>query len=76
MNQQHDYHGICSICGQKGLFVRGDERSIREAYACPSCRFTLRWRDQAAVIVDEFGRGQALSVADLMSRRMLDDVVI
>lgn len=74
--QQHEYHGLCSICGQKGIFSRGDERSIREGYPCPSCRFTLRWRDQAGVIVDEFGRGRALSIEELVKQHLLDDVAI
>ena len=58
------------------MFTRGDERSLRESYPCPSCRFTVRWRDQAGVIVDEFGRGQAMSIDQLVSRGLLQDVSI
>ncbi len=70
------YSGACSICGEKGEFARGEQRSIRESYPCPSCRFTLRWRDQAAIILDEFGRGQALSLTQLVNNRHLDRIDI
>ncbi len=66
----------CSICGHTGTFERGDERSLRESYACPSCRFTLRWRDQASIIIDEFGRGQATSLRELANGGYLNQVSI
>lgn len=74
--QQLDLHGLCTICGHVGMFRRGDHRSLRESYACANCRFTLRWRDQAGVIVDEFGRGQALSIEQLVQGGLLKDVAI
>jgi SAM-dependent methyltransferase len=74
--KEDDFHGLCTICGHVGTFRRGDNRSLREAYPCPNCRFTARWRDQAAVILDEFGRGQALSIDQLVSRGLLDEVAI
>lgn len=74
--KDEDAFSHCTICGHVGLFERGEQRSIREAYACPSCRFTLRWRDQAGVILDEFGRGQALSLAELVRKGLLDEVAI
>lgn len=74
--KEDDLHGLCTICGHVGLFPRGTERSLRESYACPGCRFTLRWRDQAAVIIDEFGRGQALSLTQMVERGLLRDVAI
>lgn len=74
--REQDNHGLCTICGHVGTFLRGEHRSLRESYACPVCRFTLRWRDQAGVIVDEFGRGQALCLEQLVARGMLQDVAI
>lgn len=74
--QGHDHHGLCTICGHVGVFRRGEERSLRESYACPNCRFTLRWRDQAGVILDEFGRGQAVSLDQAVARGLLRDVAI
>jgi hypothetical protein len=72
----HDLHGLCAICGHVGIFLLGEARSVREAYACPSCHFPLRWRDQAGVIVDEFERGQALSLAQLVANGFLNEVAI
>ncbi len=74
--REDDIHGLCTICGHVGTFLRGEQKSLRESYACPACRFTLRWRDQAGVIVDEFGRGQALSLQQLVSHGLLDEVAI
>lgn len=74
--QEIQQNGLCTICGYQGNFPLGNERSLRESYACPNCRFTLRWRDQASVIIDEFGRGQALSIDDLVSKKLLQDVAI
>lgn len=73
---QQSFFGACSICGQEGKFERGDARSLRESFACPNCRFTTRWRDQASLILDEFGRGQALSLNDLVKKGMLNDLDI
>jgi len=70
------YTGLCSICGERGEFRFGNERSVREDYRCPHCRFALRWRDQASLMIDEFGNGQTLSLADLVSGGFLDDVAI
>lgn len=67
---------LCSICGIRDHFARGDQRSTREAYPCPNCRASLRYRDQATLIVDEFGRGQHLSVEQLARSDLLNDVVI
>ena len=71
-----DIHGRCTICGHVGLFQRGDQRSLRESYPCSNCRFGLRWRDQAAIIIDEFGRGKALSIDDMIAKGLLEDIAI
>lgn len=73
---EDDIHGRCTICGHVGLFQRGNQRSLRESYPCPNCRFGLRWRDQAAIIIDEFGRGKALSIDDMMARGLLEETAI
>lgn len=74
--REPDFFGLCAICGESGTFVRGDQRSLREAYPCPNCRFTVRWRDQASIIADEFGKGQALSLKKLVEGGFLDHVSI
>ncbi|ARE81809.1 hypothetical protein ROSMUCSMR3_00303 [Roseovarius mucosus] len=73
---ENEFQGLCAICGHVGVFRRGDHRSLRESYPCPNCRFTMRWRDQAAVILDEFGRGQALSIDELVARGFLSNVAV
>lgn len=67
---------ICSVCGTIDVFIRGDSPSTRESYKCPQCNCSLRWRDQASVIVDEFGRGQVLSLDELVSSRRLNSTAI
>jgi len=67
---------ICAICGVRADFARGDHRSTRESFPCPNCRATLRYRDQAALIVDEFGRGQHLSIQQMARSGILDSVDI
>jgi SAM-dependent methyltransferase len=67
---------LCAICGNRGPMPRGEQRSIREGFACPHCRATLRYRDQAALILDEFGRGQFLSIDRLARSGLLDDISI
>jgi SAM-dependent methyltransferase len=73
MNAPLSYHGLCSVCGAKGEFVRGTGHSTRESFPCPSCRASLRYRDQAALVLDEFARGRSISLANLVaSGRMAD----
>jgi SAM-dependent methyltransferase len=67
---------LCAICGERGIIQRGDHRSPRESYPCPSCRCTLRYRDQATLILDEFGRGQFLDLRKLVASGLLNDVDI
>ncbi len=47
--------GNCAVCGTWGRYERA-HRSIREGFPCSKCGATLRYRHQAAVIVDEFSR--------------------
>lgn len=67
---------LCSICGTRDHFPRGDHRSTREAFPCPNCRASLRYRDQTAIILDEFGRGQHLFLEQLARGEMLADAAI
>ena len=70
------YDGLCAICGAKGSFERKGQPSVREAFQCPSCRASLRYRDQAAAILDEFGQGLEISLNRLVRRGLLDEVQI
>ncbi|MBV9992160.1 MAG: class I SAM-dependent methyltransferase [Alphaproteobacteria bacterium] len=76
MTETLSYHGLCSICGAKGEFARGDVRSTRETFACTGCRANLRYRDQAALVLDEFARGRSVSLANLVASGRMADVDI
>lgn len=66
MSEIAEFHGVCSLCGHVGVFAPVNARSIRDEFPCPQCRAPSRSRDQAALIVDEFGRGKALSLNQLI----------
>jgi SAM-dependent methyltransferase len=51
------YAGQCEMCGAKGEFV-GTSLGARESFPCPTCRATLRYREQAGAILTRFGRGR------------------
>lgn len=59
------YEGHCPICGEWGRFVR-DEHPSRESYGCQSCRGSLRYQGQARVLLDQFARRGARSLAELV----------
>jgi len=55
--------GLCSVCASDVTFLDTGSRSIRENYACPVCDATLRYRHQAAVIVELYGVKPAASIS-------------
>ena len=62
------YTGCCSVCGKFSVF-RGYLRSgphPREQFACASCGATLRYRDQATAILQQFAGGRALHLDDFV----------
>lgn len=56
------YQGLCNLCGAIGEF-RGTARRAREQFPCPNCRFSLRYRDQAAAILHHAAFGRHLDMA-------------
>lgn len=68
--------GVCSICGTKGIFDRGAAHSTREAFPCPSCRGSLRYRDQAQILVDEYGNGLHLGLSQVARAGLLANLSI
>lgn len=76
MSETLSYHGLCSLCGAKGLFVPGTGHSTRESFGCPNCRASLRYRDQAALVLDEFARGRSISIPNLVASGRLAEVSI
>lgn len=76
MSEGFAYHGVCNLCGAKGEFTANAARSTRESYACPNCRAALRYRDQGALILDEFARGRSIFLRNLVSSGAMDAVDI
>jgi len=64
----------CSVCGHIGPVSRAGEKSTREAYRCSQCRCSLRFRDQASLIIDEYGLGMATNLEELVGMGLLDKV--
>jgi SAM-dependent methyltransferase len=58
------WEGMCSIGGYQGRF-RKNHKSIREAYSCPQCNASLRYRHQAQIILDIFGSSTQTIFAQL-----------
>ncbi len=55
--RSRSYPGQCAMCGAKAVFV-GTSLGARESFPCPTCRATLRYREQAGAILTHFGRGR------------------
>lgn len=61
------YAGRCTVCGTSGSFLYdAANRSIRENFKCASCRASLRYREQARLIVKHFARSGAACLAELV----------
>lgn len=56
---------MCNICGAVGTFS-GTLRLGRENFPCPDCRANLRYRDQAAAILQQFACGLALCIDEFV----------
>lgn len=58
------YNDVCSLCSTEQTFVKNN-RSFREGYECYKCKASLRYREQAAAILEVFGNGNYNSFAQL-----------
>jgi hypothetical protein len=67
---------ICTFCGEIAVSRRGNSRSVREGFNCPACRVALRWRNQAAAILDAFAMGRALSLKQALHMGLFDGLAI
>lgn len=68
IEKPRSYTGCCSICGKFGVF-RGTLRSgphLREQFACSACGATMRYRDQATAILQQFAGGTAMHFDDFV----------
>ena len=64
--QADGYAGQCAVCGHAGHFVRDAAiASVRENFRCRACKASLRYREQARLVVKYFGRAGAGNLAEL-----------
>ena len=70
------FRGICAVCGAVQEFQAVGSTSIREEYPCAECRCSMRFRDQANIVVDEFGRGIATSLLKLVVLPWMKEVAV
>ena len=54
----------CTVCGHTGALLR-QGRSIRETYRCGNCDASLRYREQARLILEHFSRENSRCVTEL-----------
>ena len=59
------YIGLCMICGHTGHFYR-EEKPVRENYSCRKCSASLRYREQARLILKHYSREHSKHLADLI----------
>lgn len=67
---------VCTFCGQMAVCPRGTGRNIRDAFPCPACGAGLRFRNQAAAILDAFAGGTVWSLGGAVEAGVFDNVII
>jgi len=61
------YDGMCNLCGWEGRFESDAEPfRVGQQFKCGGCRSALRFRDEAVVLLHEFGRGLHLTLDRLI----------
>ena len=58
------YADRCTVCGYAGYLHRRG-KSIRETYECGNCKASLRYREQARLILKHFSRERSEHLAEL-----------
>jgi len=56
----------CTVCGRRGI-LRRTRAAIRETYECPTCRSSLRYRAQAAAILQAFAEQEVSTLLELFA---------
>jgi glycosyltransferase involved in cell wall biosynthesis/tetratricopeptide (TPR) repeat protein len=59
------YAGVCNFCGTQQIFYK-HHRSLREGYQCCQCKASLRYRGQAAAILQKFATPDIQCLRDLV----------
>ena len=66
-DEASSYFGTCSACGHVGSFLREKETaSIRESFKCESCGSSLRYREQARLILELFSVNGSRNLNELV----------
>jgi SAM-dependent methyltransferase len=60
------YKGLCTLCGTHSEWVTSADANLRDNYSCSKCKAGLRYRNQAAAVVNYFGRGIHATLRDLV----------
>ena len=63
-DEASSYIERCTVCGHTGALHR-QGRSIRETYRCGNCDASLRYREQARLILEHFSRENSRCLAEL-----------
>ena len=67
-DEASSYFGTCSVCGHLGAFSRENETaSIRESFKCESCGSSLRYREQARLILKHFSVKGSRNLKELVN---------
>ena len=69
------YTDCCTVCGHTG-YLRREEKSIRETYRCGGCGASLRYREQARLILNHFSREGSERLADLAAESEFQNLEI
>ena len=69
------YTDSCTVCGHAG-YLRREEQSIRETYRCGGCGASLRYREQARLILNHFSREGSERLADLAAESEFQNLKI
>ena len=65
--QRNSHRENCSVCGVDGDFPRNPKiASIRENFGCTTCGASLRYREQARVILSFYSRHGSRHIGDLI----------
>ena len=69
------YTDCCTVCGHTG-YLRRAERSARETYRCGNCGASLRYREQARLVLRFFSRENSTHLAELAQESEFQDLRI
>ena len=69
------YTDCCTVCGHSGYLHR-EGLSVRETFQCGICKASLRYREQARLILNHFSREGSERLADLAAESEFQNLKI